>query len=321
MSLSQVKGQEQAINFIQSILKEDNLAGAYLFIGPKGVGKSFTAKNLAKAVNCLVDSYSSCDVCESCVKIDNLNHPDIHIIAPGESGSIKIEDVRNIQNKESLRPFEAKKKVFILEDADTLTEEASNCFLKTLEEPKKSTLFILTTSKPNLILDTIASRCQKVYFSLLDREEIREILIRDYNVDKIRGHYLSYSSEGKLGLALMLNEGEVIQHKNSVIDAFMFSSGKDVQIQSDDNKRKNLIDSLQILLGFLRDVYMFKIGSPDKELINLDRKHDIYNVSKRYSVTQIEELIKFLDESILNVNSNVNIKLIINFLKEKLWKI
>lgn len=141
MALKDILGQEKPIQRLKKYISTENFPGAYLFTGPEGIGKSLVALNFAKTVNCLEEKGDSCEKCISCLKMNKNNHPDLHIIDAvnnTESSEIKIEYIRHLQEEIYLKPYEARKKVFIIHDAHNLTVDASNAFLKTLEEPPKT---------------------------------------------------------------------------------------------------------------------------------------------------------------------------------------
>jgi DNA polymerase-3 subunit delta' len=195
---SSTKIQPQVLERLRQSIINNRLAHAFLFYGPEGCGKEAIAIELAKALNCQDDKSRPCNQCTSCHKINHLNHPDIKFVFPiSNSWSmeemkerqrkkaenlyskidlsghtlISIEKVRDLKNESKYAPYEAIKKVFILSDADKMTRESANSFLKLLEEPPDNLLLILITSSLKGILDTIRSRCQRIYFPQLSFEE------------------------------------------------------------------------------------------------------------------------------------------------------
>jgi DNA polymerase-3 subunit delta' len=153
------------ITQLRQSLARGRLAHAYLFAGPRGSGKEAVAGTLAKALNCLEAEHDSCDRCDSCRRIDAGNHPDIYWLRPeSKSRRISIEQIRDFERGINLKPTSARIKVGIVVDADCLGEEASNAFLKTLEEPPAQTVILLLTAEPQRLLPTILSRCLKLSF-------------------------------------------------------------------------------------------------------------------------------------------------------------
>jgi DNA polymerase-3 subunit delta' len=163
VSFSDLPEQRAAADLLRRSLEHGRLAHAYLFAGPRGSGKETLARTLAKALNCLKKQNDSCDRCESCRRIEETIHPDIYWVRPeSKSRRIAVEQIRDFERSIHLRAAEARVKVGIIVDADCMGEEASNAFLKTLEEPPAQTVIILLSAEPQRLLPTILSRCLKL---------------------------------------------------------------------------------------------------------------------------------------------------------------
>ncbi len=140
------------------------LSHAYLFTGEKGLGKMEFAREFVKLANCLAQGQKPCQKCVNCKMIDRNAFPDLMVLAPDESGEIKIAKIREAQNFLSYKSYYGLFKSVIAEPAETMNTEAQSCFLKTLEEPKGKTLLLLVSARPDSLLATIYSRCQNVKF-------------------------------------------------------------------------------------------------------------------------------------------------------------
>ncbi len=318
MSFKDIKGQDRPARILKGYLNQSRLAGGYLFIGPQGIGKKMVARALAKAVNCLEDQADSCDRCASCVRIENNQHPDVHTI-DNEEGEIKIEYVRQLQREISFKPYEAAKKVFIINDAHRLNPEASNALLKILEEPPADSLIILITDRPALLFKTIVSRCKVLKFSPMSREGLKEILRQDYRLDKGSAHFLAYFSEGRLGRALSLKDTDIFADKNRVIDRFLLSGRHSLENLSAQNK-KEIKSYLDILATWFRDVYLMKTGVGEAEMINFDRRDELLKAMARFSFPELNLIMRCISDSILYLDQNINTKLLLHNLKLELWK-
>lgn len=319
MSFALIKGQDKAIESLKADVKNKHLAGAYLFCGPEGIGKYLTAKTFAQALNCLNANWNPCDSCVSCLKIQNGQHPDVHIIDNGYASEIKIEEIRQLQQDINLKPYEARLKIFIINDAHNLNPVSANAFLKTLEEPPKDSLIILISDKPGLLLRTIVSRCRIVKFYPLGRTTVAKVLRDNYSIDEEILHYLAYFSEGRLGTALRLKDKDLIRKKNRIIDSFTMgaNSGWENSIIEDRNDLRN---SLQILAGWFRDIYLIKVGIPHTELINFDRRDMLVKLMSRYSFEELDEILNSISDSLLFLERNVNVKLLLSNLMLSLKK-
>lgn len=151
---------------LQRSLERGRLAHAYLFSGVRGSGKEATARTLAQILNCEAKKPAACGHCASCRRIEAGNHPDIYWVRPElKSRRIAVDQIREFERAINLKASEARIKVGIVVDADCMSEEASNAFLKTLEEPPAQTIIILLTTQPQRLLATILSRCLKITFS------------------------------------------------------------------------------------------------------------------------------------------------------------
>ena len=171
---------------LKKIVSSDNIPQAFLFSGPKGTGKTSTARILAKILNCEQSTVNSepCNKCQQCVSITNGSNLDvIELDAASNRG---IDDIRTLRDGVKLAPISAKKKVYIIDEAHMLTTEASNALLKTLEEPPSHVIFILATTNPEKLIGTIHSRVTKVNFTKATDVEIKRSLARVINGEKIK---------------------------------------------------------------------------------------------------------------------------------------
>lgn len=319
MTFKDIKGQEKAIGLIEEYLKAGTLKGAYLFIGEEGVGKYSAASVLAKALNCLNKKNDPCNICSSCLRIEKREHPDVHFILPVDSGAIKIESVRELKKNISLKAYEAKIKVFIINDAHLLTAEASGALLKILEEPLGNSLIILITAKPLLLFKTIVSRCKIIRFHPLKRKALQEILKKTYALDEPSSHFLAYFSEGRIGTALRLKDTDMLTKKNRIIDKFTgapSNSDYDNIVEAKDELRL----ALNILASWVRDIYLIRIGLAHAELINSDRLKRLLEIMNRYTSFNLNEMMKSISDSFRYLDENINVKLLISNLRAELWK-
>ena len=174
-SFSDVVGQEHVSSTLRQAVKQSRIGHSYLFSGPRGTGKTSTARVLAKAVNCLdPQDGDPCNQCTVCQSINEGRYMDlIELDAASNRG---IDEIRNIRDKVNLSPVEGGSKVYIIDEAHMLTEHASNAFLKTLEEPPPHAIFVLCTTEPQKIVPTIISRCQRFDFRRINSEAVTERL-------------------------------------------------------------------------------------------------------------------------------------------------
>lgn len=228
MSFKDILGQGVAIDILKKTIRQERIPQVYLFFGPNGVGKVKTAKELAKVCNCKkVKEEDSCDECISCYKISNDIHPDVKVIRPA-SIHFLISQIHDLQKEVYISPYEGKKKVYILDEVDKMTIEAANSFLKTLEEPSSTTLFILITNSIDALLPTIVSRCQPVRFNLIP-SAIQTQIFSMWGVDASKFHLLAQASGGSPGKAKEYLQKEVFENFEKISELLenIFKKDKD----------------------------------------------------------------------------------------------
>jgi DNA polymerase-3 subunit delta' len=330
MAFRDIIGQDRAVNILLRTIQRDRLSSSYLFTGESGIGKKFTAINLAKAVNCLKNPPSlalpsqgggvgggdsellnqpdCCDECSSCKKIDAGVHPDFLLISP-EGGQIRIEEIRAINNILSFKPFEGRNKVVIADEADTMNPFAANAFLKTLEEPPKDSLIILISSNPDRLPDTIRSRCSKVNFTPLSHEACRKVIetVRSQESKDSRLSTLVRLSMGRPGLAA---SGDLIEERAWFIKLLkgMLNAEKDGWTSKEEMERW-----FDLLLILFRDMAIIKITQDETNLINIDFKDYLNKLSSSIDLKVIIENYQRLNTLKGYFNFNLNRSLTWNY--------
>lgn len=296
------------------------LGHAYLFLGPHSVGKTETALAIAKMLNCeAVPPAAGCSLCPACRKIDSGNHPDVQVLDAGEEESIKIAPVREIIQRLQLRPYEARKKVVIIKDIERMTTESSNAFLKTLEEPPKDTVLLLTTSAPELILSTIKSRCQHVYLFSAARPKVAAALRDEFSFDKESAHFLAFFTEGCIGRAKQLGDKKFFLRKNEIINEIVQAKNNDTYLKELLADKAKTREALEILLSWFRDLIFAKMQVAPDLLINVDRVQDLRALECSYTFTQLAQIVAGIEQALKLLDENLNVKISFYLLMEKIW--
>lgn len=306
------------------VIRNQRLAHAYLFIGPEGIGKGQTALAVAKLINCEKQerptSQSYCGVCSACRRIDSGNFPDVTVIGVGQDSSIRISQVREIITRMQLRAYEAAVKIFIIEKIEDLSLEGSHALLKTLEEPSKDSLFILTTDVLEKNLSTIRSRCHAVYFFAQDRESLMQSLQASSHLQPDVCHFLVTYAQGYPGRAQRFSQQGLLERRNAYVDGLILKRNDSAVLKKVVADRGQTKEALDILLSWFRDVLLLKAGAQRHDLMHRDRFTDLERTARRYTHRQTEDIINEVVRNARLLDANLNIKIAMQILMEKIWQ-
>ena len=201
MDFVNIIGNENIKELLKNSIKTNNLVHSYMFVGPDGIGKKLFADVFSKMILC-ENQDDLCNNCSSCIRFNSNNHPDFMVVDSEDGKSIKIGQIRLLQEKIAEKPIISNKKVYIINNADLMTVEAQNCLLKTLEEPPEYAILILILSNESKLLNTIKSRCTKIVFNkLTDAELLKYANLHNMNVNT----NLLSTCEGSIAKLLSLN--------------------------------------------------------------------------------------------------------------------
>ncbi len=217
-SLNKILKQEPAVNLLTLALRKKRLSHAYLFTGPKGVGKETTAWAFLFHLFCEKDKENPCGECRACKKIEKEIHPDIYILFP-EKREITIGQIREVIDFLRYRPLEAEYKVILVKEAEKMNPEAGNALLKSLEEPPFYAIFILLTENFSKLLPTIVSRSQIVRFRTIPKGVIKEFLKKNFLFEEEVADTLAEVSFGSIGKAITIAEKGILEELNSFVKA------------------------------------------------------------------------------------------------------
>lgn len=316
MVFDDIAGQKNAIRSLKNSILKSRVAHAYLFHGPDGVGKSVAASIFASVLNCSKKGSDPCGRCPSCIKTQYGNHPDIiHIKA--QKSSISVDDIRDMQTEMKKKPYEKGVKVFIMHNAEKMTEQAQNALLKILEDPPGYVVVILLTHSRYSILSTIISRCQVINFTRASEGEIVNFLKSKYNVSDSMARVAAAFSCGIVKNAVdFINDDDLKKARNEIIELSMNILCKDrlygLSMVEYFMENKDKIDSiLDIMTSWYRDILIYKECQDAKYLMNPDKASDIAHQSSIYTSDRLNNIIDIIKNALLNIKSNVNYQLVI----------
>ena len=361
MPWSQIIEQQAAVHHLQETLASQRVGHAYLFHGPVGVGKRAAAQALAQALQCRDDANPPCGMCAACRRIDRLTHPDVHVLAPLPSDAT-AEDVESfrknlaenpyaastaamrgkgrgvrrsafsvdrvhseIHQVEALHAVEGPYKVFILLRAEAMAPQAANAFLKVLEEPTPMTVFVLTTSRIDLLLPTIVSRCQTVAFTALSRESIEKGLLERDGMDPSSAATYAALSGGSYARALELsNNPDLKQEREDVIEflrqSYMQTPSKLAPLIDHMARlgRDRLEDVLLLMLSWIRDLVHYRAMGTDAALENIDYQSSVQRFTQNMPSADLDAMATIVEKAITLTSQNVHASLLLTVLSQRL---
>lgn len=277
MSLNNLVGNPLIKEWLQKAIRSQRVPGALIFTGQSGVGKQRFALEFAKSLNCnyLDKDFNSCDSCSFCQRIDVNQFPDTKIITP-DGQFIKVDQIRNIVNEVYYRPFEGKYRVYIIEMAERLREQAANALLKTLEEPPETSIIILLTSSLDSLLPTIRSRTIKLQFAPLSEEALSNYLNTNYPRPELEQKLLVKLAQGSIGRALSIDISEYLTRRQECLELLITLASRDKTVallklaESFGRKERAEFDLyLVVLLTLLQDLLHLQISS-NSSITNFD---------------------------------------------------
>lgn len=314
MSFSEVIGQAVVKRALQAALRNGRVAQAYLFYGPRGVGKRTLARSFARALLCAAPAGGdeACGVCRDCRLAQAGNHPDWHLV-PAATKSIGIGTVRELQQAMRYRPY-GKRHVVTLESAERLTAEAANALLKTLEEPAGPAVFLLVTDQPDSLLPTVRSRCLGLACRPLARDEILEGLAR-HGFTGAKAAVWAARSEGSLGRALAMARGE--DDAEGRAQAVWLAGEIDrmgiaelLAVAGETRGRDELDERLAWLSLWYRDLLWWRETGAADGVVNADRLEEIREQSARLDSATLAARVAAVEKARAQLAANANPRLL-----------
>ncbi len=310
MSFYDVLGHDRQIEVIKRGIRAGQLPPAYLFHGEEGIGKLLTARELAKAVNCLEpNDDGGCGECHACRNVESGCHPNVSVMAlevNQDTGKMRQEitvgQVRAAQESLSLRSVGPGRKLLIVDGAHLMNEEAMNAFLKTLEEPPENSHVVLVTSKPNRLLVTILSRCRSISFQPLREELVAGLLQKRLGMAAPDASLVARLTGGRVGEALVSDPKDLSERRGSVVE-LLSSLAKDgpsavlARAESVAKAEGGLEDLVYFGSMWFRDMLVILVGGGQGFAYNSDMAAELSAWAGRMSQSRLEEGMSMLSQT------------------------
>ena len=314
MPFSSLVGNERLKRLLQRAVAEDRIRQGLIFAGPRGVGKQQFALALAQALNCRrpLDG-DACGLCDQCIKIAAREHIDVEtIVADGQF--IKIAQMREMAEKANYRPYDGRRRVYILDDAERLNLNAANSILKVLEEPPETTQLVLVTAKPYALLQTIRSRCQMLSFAPLTATELEKFLNENYKRPAGENRLLARLARGSIGRALEIDLGVHRDQRTMMVElleAAIVARDTMKLMQAAEYlarklEREEFERHLDALLVLLADLFYLKLGNAAESLTNADIAPRLNQLAEVATLKQITDWVERIEGIMQGLARNLN---------------
>ena len=334
MLLRDIIGHRRLTTLIARAIERDSLPPTLLFAGPPGVGKWAVARATAQAINCSEPVRSAgelaidaCGKCRACDRVARGVHVDVLALEPDERASIKIEVVREMLGRTSFRPFEGKRRVVLVREADTLEPQAQNALLKSLEEPPPGTMFILTTAVPGALLPTVRSRCMRLRFGRLTSAEVAAALMRDHDQSEAEARAAAPLADGSIGQALALADNDLTALRDSAMRLLQQTAGRaDTQTRlqaaialvagpaKKERSREDLAVLLRLTASMLRDLEAINAGADRAVLANPVIADELAPLARAFSGDRARAAFGAVDRALTALERNAGTKVVAEWL-------
>jgi DNA polymerase-3 subunit delta' len=342
--LQSIVGHGRLVALLSRAVARNTLPPSLLFSGPAGVGKRRTAVSIAQTLNCPTPvpgrrvgaielERDACGTCTSCRRIGRGVHPDVLLLEPDGMGSIKIEAIRDVVDRAGYRPFEARRRAVIIDEADAMQAPAQSALLKTLEEPPSSTVFLLVSSRADALLPTVLSRCPRLRFGALTSADVAAVLVRDHGYTESDALVAASDADGSVGRALAAQTADVADVRVAaarVLERAARTSDPSRRLEavkeltgtrsgsSPTAERDHLAVGLRTLSSMLRDLGLLAEGADARMLVNTDVRPQLEAVSAAYGAARSSDAYTAVDTALAALERNANPKVVADWLVLKL---
>ncbi|MDP2606879.1 MAG: DNA polymerase III subunit delta' [Deltaproteobacteria bacterium] len=317
MGFAEIIGHQRPLEILRLALGNGRLHHAYLFVGPEGSGKRTVALALAKAIHCRETENDFCDRCPDCARIQARNHPDVRLVQTLEDKKeISIKQVRELEKELNFRSFSGKRKIAIIDPATLLNASSQNALLKTLEEPPQNSLIVLIAPNAGALLPTLRSRCLRVSFGPLARDEVARYLMSKEGMNQDDASLRAALSMGSLGAAIKFDKDELLEKRRSWAALLLSLSAGDYRgaiaaaeaIASD---KEECLGFLEWAETWYRDLLIYAATENSDEMVNVDMLTEIESQSAKGNFEQMLASFAQTARAAGRIQRNLNRRMVI----------
>ena len=317
----EIIGHEKVIAHLQASLKGKTVSHAYILSGEDGSGKNMVASAFAKSLLCEAGYGNPCNICRSCLQFDSGSHPDLHYITHEKAGSIGVDEIRRqLVNDAAFRPYSSRYKVYIVDEAEKLTEAAQNALLKTIEEPPAYVVILLLTNNLSALLPTVQSRCLKLDLREVAQDRIRTYLTQHYQLPDYKARVIAAYSQGNIGRAKEMASSDEFEQMNDFVLGLMKRLDEMevyeivMAIRDMAKYRDNAIRLIDLMEVWYHDVLILKATNDLNQIVYSDEYRVLNRKAVSSSYTGLQEIIDALEKAKVRIRANVNFEITMELL-------
>jgi len=333
MPFRAITGHRRVLTLVSRAIAGGTLPPALLLAGPEGIGKRRTAPAVAETLNCREPraagdfEIDACGACDSCRRIARGVHPDVIVVEPGDTGSIKIDQVRDVIDRAAYRPFEGRRRAVIVDEADAMAPAAQSALLKTLEEPPSASVFLLVSSMPDALMPTVRSRCPRLRFAPLPGADVAQVLVRDHAYTETDARLAAADADGSIGRALAARSVDLTEARQvakSLLEQMANVTNPVPRMQAakhltgkkgaSADERDHLAVCLRALSSLLRDVAMLATRADARALANTDLQADLARLTGAFDGERSMRAFAAVDRALGALERNASPKVVADWL-------
>lgn len=319
-------GHEQVIHHMQNAIRQKKFSHAYLLCGEAGSGKRLAAEAFAKTILCEEGGIVACGKCKSCKQAESGNHPDFRVVVR-EKATLGVKEIREqVTADVQIKPYSSEYKIFLIDEAEKMTEEAQNALLKTIEEPPEYAVFLLLCSRQELLLETVLSRCVLLPFYPVTAGKIKQFLMEKKGVPDYLAESAAAFSGGLVGRAVQYAESEEFsEQRNEVLRLVKQIDGMSMaeiteSVKAFAAKKDAAPEYLDMILLWYRDVLLYKATKDAGSLMFKDERDAVAAQAVKRSFENLHKITEAVEQLKQRMKANVNfenaLELLLLYMKE-----
>lgn len=321
LKFGDILGHEQIKEHFQKAIESHKVSHAYILTGEAGMGRKSLARAFALTLLCEKGKSEPCMECHACKQVLSGNHPDLIYVTHEKPASIGVDDIREqINDTVAVRPYSSYYKVYIVDEAEKMTQQAQNALLKTIEEPPSYAIIILLTTNQEAFLPTILSRCVQLKLKPLKDFVVKSYLTESMKIPETDADVYAAFARGNLGKAITIASSEDFKemHKEML---HLLKHIKDMDIselidyiQKLKDDHMDIYECLDFMQMWYRDVLLYKVTKDINLLIFKDEYRTINEISKNSGYDGMERILVAIDKAKVRLDANVNTELVLELM-------